>query len=113
MSFDSSLDFFEGAADTHFTMEWGPENIRSLRRRLGWSQSDLARRMQIETSHISDWEAGKELPKKDQQQTLELIFKQAELAALEIVQSTRAEWSLRQRDLESIDVQSLDSGDND
>lgn len=94
-------------------MTWNPERIRTLRRRLGWSRSDLARRLKIESLSVQSWEEGKDQPQSQHAQVLELIFNQAELSALEISQSTRAEQTLHQRELESIHVQSLNSPDEE
>lgn len=88
-------------------MEWDSIKIKTLRRRLGWSQSDLARRLQIESLSVQSWEEGASRPQNQHLQSLELIFNQAELAALEISQSTQAEVTLHRRELESIDVESL------
>ncbi len=90
-------------------MIWNPERIRTLRRRLGWSQSDLARRLKTESFSVQSWEEGTTAPANQHVQSLELIFNQAELSALEITQTTQAECTLRQRELESIHIQSLDS----
>lgn len=38
--------------------EWNKENIRALRLRLGWSRSDMARRLKCELTDIVAWEDG-------------------------------------------------------
>jgi DNA-binding transcriptional regulator YiaG len=40
------------------TQTWNPEHIVTLRRRLGWSKSDLARRLHCETTEVEAWEEG-------------------------------------------------------
>lgn len=94
-------------------MEWDSHNIRSLRRRLGWSQSDLARRLQIESASVQTWESGEAKPLRSQVQILEMLFNQAELTSLEIAQSTQVELTMNQRELESLSIQSLDSSENE
>lgn len=94
-------------------MEWDSHKIRSLRRRLGWSQSDLARRLNIESASVLTWESGETKPKRAEAQLLELLFNQAELSSLEISQSTQVELTMHQRELESLSVQSLESSEND
>lgn len=40
--------------------EWTPGRIKQLRRQLGMSQDELARRMGVRQATISDWETGKQ-----------------------------------------------------
>lgn len=93
-------------------MEWSPERIRTLRLRMGWSQSDLARRLDCEPLHIAHWERGHSTPNSPASQVLELLQHQAELASYEISQSCQVEATLLERDLESIDHDSLESLDS-
>lgn len=89
-------------------MEWDAEQIRSLRRRLGWSHADLARRLGVQVESIHQWEKGEAVP-QEVTNDLEVIFNQAEVAAVEISQLTQVESTLVKRELESIDNESLDS----
>ncbi len=45
--------------------EWGAEEIRSLRLRLGWSAADFARRFGCLSQLVSDWERGTQVPTSD------------------------------------------------
>ena len=91
-------------------MEWTSERIRELRRRMGWSQSDLARRLHCERGTVANLEKGQSKPESSITQILEMLFNQAELSAYEISQNCQAEAALRERALESIDLRSLESG---
>jgi transcriptional regulator with XRE-family HTH domain len=62
-------------------MEWKSEEIRHLRLRLGWSRSDLARRLSLECATISLWEEGNRLPEFKENQMLDMIAKQADVVA--------------------------------
>jgi ribosome-binding protein aMBF1 (putative translation factor) len=72
-------------------MSWSKENIRTLRLRLGWSQCDLARRLQTETVMVDYWEAGSLEPEPQVQEELELLFRQAVLCSDEIQSRPSAE----------------------
>ena len=66
-------------------------NVKSLRLRLGWTQSDLSRRLGCKTTEVSRWEMGLGIPNAEQSGTLELLSGQAESCALETQSSPRAE----------------------
>lgn len=87
---------------------WDANRIRGLRRRLGWSQSDLARRLSCDSSFVQGWEEESSSPSEVQVQTLQMIFQQAEIVALEMTQSVQAEATLKQKDLDFIQVSSFD-----
>lgn len=70
---------------------WTKEKIRSLRLRLGWSQSDMARRLQCLPEFIESWEKGLQCPETAQCQELELIDHQAEACNSDLQNKTRAE----------------------
>ncbi|QLY24793.1 helix-turn-helix transcriptional regulator [Bdellovibrio sp. KM01] len=38
--------------------EWNKDTLRALRLRLGWSRSDMARRLKCELTEIESWEEG-------------------------------------------------------
>lgn len=43
-------------------MNWTPETITTLRRRLGWSRAELSRRVGVTAKVIQAWEEGKGKP---------------------------------------------------
>jgi transcriptional regulator with XRE-family HTH domain len=63
---------------------WHQTQIRTLRLRLGWTQSDLARRLECETKLIESLELGSEQAAVEIVHKLELIAHQADLCGDEI-----------------------------
>ena len=62
-------------------MSWDAEKIRVLRLRMGWSQSDLARRLHIDSERIGQWEMGLEEIQEGLTQELDLLHRQADFSA--------------------------------
>jgi transcriptional regulator with XRE-family HTH domain len=46
-------------------VNWNSGNIRNLRRRLGWTAADLARRLAVPLSRVQAWEASLDKPDAD------------------------------------------------
>lgn len=44
------------------TMNWTPESIITLRRKLGWTRAELSRRVGVTVQVIQAWEDGTEKP---------------------------------------------------
>jgi ribosome-binding protein aMBF1 (putative translation factor) len=84
---------------------WNAEKIRDLRRRLGWSPSDLARRLKVESQIVIDWELGQSSPLAELVQNLELIAHQADFQADEIAQTPLAEIMLDESHTEQINLE--------
>ena len=74
-----------------------------MRLRLGWSTSDLARRLQLESTSIYSWESGKVLPTDGQLQMLGLLDKQAEACADEVTQTALADSVLDHEEIGSLE----------
>jgi ribosome-binding protein aMBF1 (putative translation factor) len=85
-------------------MNWDSEKIRDLRLRLGFSPSDLARRLQCECSDVRSWEVGIAEPMDFQLQQLDLLQKQAEECAQEMAHHPLAESLLDTDELGQIDL---------
>lgn len=62
-------------------MDWHGNKIRDLRLRMGWSRSDLARRLHIESAKISQLEMELEETSDDLSQALDILLKQADVSA--------------------------------
>lgn len=92
---------------------WNKETVRVLRRRLGWSQSDLARRLHCEPNFIEDIESGALNPTKEYCQILELISHQAEECCDQVQNIARAEKILDQDSLGQIHSDSLPGDEED
>lgn len=69
--------------------QWKQDEIRILRLRLGWTQSDLARRLECEAKMVESLEAGSIDVAVEIVHKLEMISHQADLCGEE-VQSTPA-----------------------
>lgn len=85
-------------------MSWNSEKIRDLRLRLGWSLSDLARRLNCETAQVSIWEKGESAPSDVYAQTLELISHQADESSEDVMSSALAEKFLEETELSQCDL---------
>lgn len=92
---------------------WNKETVRVLRRRLGWSQSDLARRLRCEPHFIEDIESGACDPTVEYCQILELISHQAEECCDQVQNIARAEKILDQDSLGQIHSDSLPTDEED
>lgn len=52
-------------------MALNPQDIRTLRQRLGWSVAEMARRMGCTTELITQWEAGAQKPESESMNQLQ------------------------------------------
>lgn len=99
--------------ENQISLVWNKETVRVLRRRLGWSQSDLARRLQCPSHFIEEIESGQTLPNDNYCQILELISHQAEECCDQVQNTARAEKILDQDTLGQIHSDSLPSDEKD
>lgn len=90
-------------------MEWNSEKIKELRLRLGFSTSDMARRLRCECVDVRTWEIGEADPSQDVVQILDLLSKQAEACADELANNPLAENLLDADELGQIDFESVKS----
>jgi ribosome-binding protein aMBF1 (putative translation factor) len=67
-------------------MIWDAEQVRTLRRRLGWSQGDLARRLKIDVTRVRDIEMEFEDADAEISRQLELYASLAESCAMDMAQ---------------------------
>lgn len=95
------------------SFEWNKESIRTLRLRLGWSKSDIARRLKCSLQDIEIFEEGEtsaqELtPEQAQVQSqirseLEVMYRQCQECADEVKYTPLSELALDKDALEQID----------
>lgn len=83
-------------------LNWTAADIRKLRYRMGWTQSDFARRMNLELKTISHWEAGQEAPADAQCHQLVFILQQVESHSDKVQRRPIAETLMRDRGLSQI-----------
>lgn len=74
---------------------------------MGWSQSDLARRLQTDCENVKAWEQGIQVPDFKTSQSLGLLFQQAEITALDILNSVQAEIHMDQNSLEIVNIKDV------
>jgi DNA-binding XRE family transcriptional regulator len=89
-------------------MNWDSEKIKELRRRLGWSFSDLARRMETPSQTVLGLENGDLLPSPEQIQVFDILQKQAEGAAQDTICASLADLYFEQNENGQITTQDLD-----
>ncbi len=87
--------------DNH-SVDWNKESLRSLRLRMGWSKSDLARRLDVSCQEVDSWEEGQSIQAKHKG-ILEVLLHQAEACSEETRMATAAESKLEKTALEQID----------
>lgn len=91
-------------------MTWTADELRQLRYRLGWSQAEMARCLNLELSTVSQWEAGLVPPQEEHRNQLVRILHQAESNSERIHRRPIAEVIMRDRGLSQIhDMDVLDS----
>jgi len=79
-------------------------NLRYLRRRMGWTSSDLARRLGVAATEIEIWESGKqELQDPDVLNRIEFLFRQADMCCEEVKTVPISEIALEDGGLGQID----------
>lgn len=88
--------------DSH-SLNWNKEAVRNLRLRLGWSRSDLARRLHCSSEEVESWEEGSGEIELSAKGELEIILRQAEAYFDEVKCTPAAENECEQNALEQID----------
>ncbi|GIL18235.1 MAG: hypothetical protein BroJett040_19860 [Oligoflexia bacterium] len=89
------------------TNQWDPQKIKELRKRLGMSQSDLARRLHVESVQVIRWELGELEPLEPSFQELDLLAIQAELFASQVSQTPLAEAMMDENEKDQVDSDSV------
>lgn len=88
-------------------MVWDGDKIRSLRLRMGWSQSDLARRLKIESQKINEMEMDLMEAPEDIWSALDLLLKQADVSASRMSCHSLAEILFDEDQVLQVDTSSL------
>ncbi len=83
-----------------YSLDWNKETLRDLRLRLGWSRSELARKLQCAPEEVESWEDGSvTITMKSE---LEIILRQAEACSQEVQFTPAAENECAKNALEQI-----------
>lgn len=90
-------------------MDWNCDSIRYLRLRLGWTKSDLARRLHCEVESIASWEDGTIKPNYHMTAELDLLEKHAEENSKEIQALPILEQRLEIECIEQIHLQKIEN----
>ncbi len=83
-------------------MEWTKEKMRELRLRMGWSQSDLARHLEVDSQTINQIERGLSIDIDNLRSKLTFYWRQAESISDEVQMSALAEKTLEAHNLNQL-----------
>lgn len=92
---------------TDLEVSWSKAKIKSLRLRLGWSQADLARRLNCASTEVEHWESGASIPTTALLNELFLVAKQADACSHEVHCSPLAETLCDERALGQIEFSEI------
>ncbi|UXR64701.1 XRE family transcriptional regulator [Bdellovibrio bacteriovorus] len=84
-------------------LDWNKESLHDLRLRLGWSRSDLARRLHCSSEDVEALETGHRSIEGALKGQLEILRRQAEACCDEVMCMPAAEAELDKTALEQID----------
>ncbi|MES3039275.1 MAG: helix-turn-helix transcriptional regulator [Bdellovibrionota bacterium] len=87
--------------------QWNKDEIKNLRRRLGWTQADLARRIQCSQTEIQTWEAGQGQPSVLIRNQFEMLERQAQQCSEEVQAGPKAENICQKNALSQIDFNKI------
>ena len=87
----------------NYSLEWNKESVRALRLRLGWSKSDLARRMKCSITEVDSWEDGSSQLATQVKGELEIIYRQCQECSDEVKYTPVSELELDKKALEQIE----------
>ena len=87
----------------NYSLEWNKESMRALRLRLGWSKSDMARRLKCSLTDIDSWEDGEDSMQSSIKGELELMFRQCQECSDEVKYTPASEIALDKNALEQIE----------
>jgi DNA-binding XRE family transcriptional regulator len=89
-----------------FSIDNFKTEIHVMRLRLGWTQHDLARRLDISSEIVMLWEKGLEVPQNGHLRSLDLLIKHADLFSDEIHAIPFLEEEMERDSLEQIELDS-------
>lgn len=85
-----------------YSLDWNKETLRDLRLRLGWSRSELARKLHCAQEEVESWEEGTCEIRPALKSELEIILRQAEACSEEVKYTPAAENECAKNALEQI-----------
>lgn len=84
-------------------LDWNKDNLRNLRLRLGWSKSDLARRLKCSISDVDAWEEGTTKIEFEFKGELEIMLRQCQECSDEVKNRPASDEALDKNALGQID----------
>ena len=87
----------------NYSLEWNKESVRALRLRLGFSKSDMARRLKCTLTEIDSWEDGKQELQVQIKGELEIMYRQCQACSDEVKYTPASEMALDKNALEQIE----------
>lgn len=87
----------------NYSLEWNRESLRALRLRLGWSRSDMARRLQCDLTEVEAWEEGNGEFEIQVKGELEILYRQAEECSDEVRYTPACENECDKNALDQVD----------
>lgn len=79
------------------------QSIRELRLRMGWSTGDLARRLNVGIDFIQHVESGEQELGNDFWNDLEILFHQADMCSLEVMNAPQVEQAMDQAAVDQVE----------
>lgn len=87
----------------NYSLEWNKESVRALRLRLGWSKSDMARRLQCSLTDLESFEDGQSEMKSLIKSQLEMMYRQCQECSDEVKYTAASENVLEKSALEQVE----------
>lgn len=84
-----------------------PEHFKELRKRLGYSAGDVARRLHAPIESVKSWEAGLAQPGSEDLGKLEILFQQAQLCCHDMQASSLTEVEMQKTSVDQIQSAAL------
>ncbi|MDG0816783.1 helix-turn-helix domain-containing protein [Bdellovibrio svalbardensis] len=86
-----------------YSLEWNKESVRALRLRLGWSKSDMARRLKCSLTDVEAFEEGQGSMQAQIKGELEIMYRQCQECSDEVKYTPASELALDKNALEQIE----------
>ncbi len=87
----------------NYSLEWNKQSVRALRLRLGFSKSDMARRLKCSLKQVDSWEEGTQDLEIQIKGELEIMYRQCQECSDEVKYAPASEVALDKNALEQIE----------
>ncbi len=79
-----------------------PEHFKEMRKRLGYSAGDVARRISTPLERVRQWESGSAVPEVEDLAKLQVLFQQAQVCCQDVQVLSLTEMEMQQKSLDQI-----------